>query len=123
MLIPGLIGGAAAIALYVATRTFRRGRSGASSLPVETEVRERLGLREIIAWFATARPPHAASARCVLVRESDPCGLRLISVFVTETNEIVRHPRGTLCGRVQRARQLDEELAALFGDRQMVVLE
>lgn len=82
-----------------------------------------LSFRDVVQYFTDSRPADPGIVAGALLRQGRGRKARYVHVFLDNADQSVADRDGVLFGRVVRAAQVDDELAAAFGrgDNDLVV--
>jgi hypothetical protein len=81
-----------------------------------------LTLREVVAYFADKHPGEPQVLAGALLANPHPKGFLIFQVFLDHADNLCVDGNGTPYGRRMVAQQLDDELAALLGQRDLLVV-
>lgn len=78
---------------------------------------------DTIKYFITDRPNDLRIRKGAILRQPHPQGYHLAQVFLDKNNQVVFSPNGVPYGRQLVARELDEELLEVFGNKKLIIVE
>jgi hypothetical protein len=78
---------------------------------------------DTIKYFITDRPNDPRIRKGAILREHHPQGYHLAQVFLDKNNQVVLSPNGVPYARQLVARELDEELLEIFGNKKLIIVE
>lgn len=76
-----------------------------------------------IKYFISNRPNDPRIRKGAILRQPHPQGYHLAQVFLDKNNQVVLSPNGVPYGRQLVARELDEELLEVFGNKKLIIVE
>ena len=78
---------------------------------------------DTIKYFITDRPNDSRIRKGAILRQPHPQGYHLAQVFLDKNNQVVLSPNGIPYARQLVARELDEELLEIFGNKKLIIVE
>jgi len=78
---------------------------------------------DTIKYFITDRPNDPRIKKGAILRQPHPQGYHLAQVFLDKNNQVVLSPNGVPYARQLVARELDEELLEIFGNKKLIIVE
>ncbi|MFB2918026.1 hypothetical protein [Aerosakkonema funiforme] len=78
---------------------------------------------DTIKYFITYRPNDPRIRKGAILRETHPQGYHLAQVFLDKNNQVVLSSNGVAYGRQLVARELDDELLEVFGNKKLIIVE
>lgn len=78
---------------------------------------------DTIKYFITDRPNDPRIKKGAILRQPHTQGYHLAQVFLDKNNQVVLNPNGVPYGRQLVARELDEELLEVFGNKKVIIVE
>lgn len=87
------------------------------------EIQNIITLQEVISYFNSDRPADSRVKQGLIIREAHSEGQLIAQVFVDGNNQFICRPNGTPYGCQLLTKQLDRELAKLFGNRNLVFVK
>lgn len=104
----------------IPTITYEDSIKYVSKLP---EVIPIITYEDVIKYFITDRPNDPRIRKGAILREHHPQGYHLAQVFMDKNNQVVFSSNRVPYGRQLVARQLDEELLEIFGNKKLIIVE
>ncbi|MBW4600850.1 MAG: hypothetical protein KME29_14930 [Calothrix sp. FI2-JRJ7] len=76
-----------------------------------------------IKYFVTDRPSDSRVKKGAILRQPHKQGYHLAQVFLDSTNSVLCFTNGKPYGRQLVAKELDEELKEIFGNKDLIIVE
>lgn len=78
---------------------------------------------DMIKYFITDRPNDPRIRKGAILRQTHPQGYHLAQVFLDKNNQVVLSSNSVPYGRQLIARELDDELSEVFGNKELIIVE
>jgi len=86
-------------------------------------IQNSITFKEVISYFDSDRPADSRVKQGLIIREAHSEGQLIAQVFLDGNNQLICRPNGTAFGCQLVTKQLDRDLAKLFGDRNLVFVK
>lgn len=89
----------------------------------EPKAVDRMTYEDAIKYFIQQRPEDDKVDKGVILRERNSKGYLFIQAFLDNENNVIKKKNGMPFGRKLAVKELDEELAERFSDKDMILVE